>query len=264
MMSGEAQAQLRLEQTPAYIAWDAVSRNMSPYDLNPNGFNPLRAPLTELIDFDRLHAAKDLQVMVCATNVLNARRRVFLNADLSVDAVLASACLPQMFPAVEIDGEFYWDGGFSGNPALAGLLRRMPKCDLIIIRIDPIIRVDVPRTPRDIHDRITELSFNTTFWMELSALGLLLRFVDEGVLDRERFGRILFHAIEASPHLEKIAASTKLNNAPAFLDHLFELGRSAADDWFARNGAAIGQKSTVDLQSLLPVEMGRTTQEAAE
>lgn len=252
-MSGEEHANLHLERTPAYLAWDTLSRNLSPYDLNPLNFNPLRAPLNELIDFDRLRAEKDFPVMVCATNVLTSRRRVFRNEDISVDAVLASACLPQMFPAVEIDGQPYWDGGFSGNPAMVPLLRKLPKCDLIIVRIDPIIRVTVPRTPREIHDRVTEISFNSTFWLELSALAVVLRFVDEGLLDRERFGRIFFHAIEASSHLEKIAASTKLDNSPAFLGFLFDLGRKTADAWFARNEAAIGQRSTIDIQKLLPV-----------
>jgi NTE family protein len=118
-LSGEFQAQMHLEQTPAYQAWDALARNLSPYDLNPFNFNPLRDPLIKLVDFDRLRAQQDLELMVCATNVFTSRRRVFGRKDISVDAVLASACLPQMFPAIEIDGEPYWDGGFSGNPAMA-------------------------------------------------------------------------------------------------------------------------------------------------
>ena len=254
-MSGESHAQVHLEKTPAYLIWDTLSRNLSPYDLNPLNFNPLRGPLTELVDFDRLRAEKHLQVLVCATNVLTSRRRVFSNEDISVDAVLASACLPQMFPAVEIDGESYWDGGFSGNPAMVPLIRRLPKCDLIIVRIDPIIRTTVPRSPREIHDRVQEVGFNSTFWLELGALAIILRFVEEGLLDRERFGRILFHAIEASSELEKIAASTKLNNSPAFLEFLFDLGRQTADGWIARNGAAIGRQSTIDLQKVLPVSV---------
>jgi NTE family protein len=253
-LSGESQSQLRLEQTPPYLAWDALSRNMSPYDLNPMNFNPLRDPLTKLVDFDRLNAERNLHVMVCATNVLTARRRVFANQNISVDAVLASACLPQLFPAVEIDGQPYWDGGFAGNPAMAALIRKLPKCDIVVLRIDPIIRTELPRSPRDIHDRMVELSFNTTFWMEMSYLGLILSLVEDGELDRERFGRFFFHFIEPHGELEKIAASTKLNNSTAFLQYLFNLGRTTADDWFANNGAAIGKKSTIDLVKLLPTE----------
>jgi NTE family protein len=185
--------------------------------------------------------------------VETARRRVFSNEDISVDAVMASATLPDLFPAVEIDGYHYWDGGFSGNPAMVGMIRRLPKCDLIIVRIDPVIRKEMPKTVRDIQDRVTELAFNTTFWMELSALGAVLALVEEGDLDRERFGRILFHAIEASEHLEKIPHSTKLNNAQPFLGYLFDLGRTTADQWIAECGADLGRRSTIDLTKLLPV-----------
>ena len=253
-MSGETVAQLRLEKTLAYTAWDMVSRNLSPYDLNPSKLNPLRGPLTDLIDFDGLRAQEAVQVMVCATNCLTARRRVFTNKDISVDAVLASACLPQLFPAVEIDGQPYWDGGYTGNPAIAPLLRKMPKCDLIIVRVDPINRKETPRSVTEIHDRVTEIAFNSTFWLELSALGAILKLVDDGHLDRARFGRIFFHAIEASDVMEKLAHSSKLNSYQTFLEYLFDLGRQTADAWFASHGPAIGQKSTVDLQKLLPVE----------
>lgn len=252
-MSGEIAARLRLEYTPPYLLWDILTRNLSPYEFNPTNYNPLRGLLTQLIDFDRLRAQEAVQVMVCATNVRSARRRVFTNTDISVDAVLASACLPHLFQAVEIDGESYWDGGYTGNPALAALIRKMPKCDLIIVRIDPVVRADAPRSMRDIHDRLIEISFNATFWMELSAIGLLLRFVDEGLLDRARFGRILFHTIEAHAVLEEIAMSSKRNNYSAFLEYLFDLGRQTADAWFADKGTAIGQRSTIDLQKLLPV-----------
>ena len=117
-LSGSDAAAVHLEQTPAYLAWDLVARNLSPYQLNPMNQNPLRAPLDALVDFKRLRAQKDVEVMVCATTVRTARRRTFSNADISTDAVLASACLPDLFPAVEIDGEAYWDGGYTGNPAL--------------------------------------------------------------------------------------------------------------------------------------------------
>ncbi len=253
-LSGEFQAQMHLEQTPAYQAWDLIARNLSPYDLNPLNINPLRDPLIKLVDFDRLRAQQDLELMVCATNVFTSRRRVFGRKDISVDAVLASACLPQMFPAIEIDGEPYWDGGFSGNPAMAPLLRRLPKCDFIVVRIDPMIRVVRPRTPHEIQDRVTELSFNTTFWLEIGALAALLKLKDAGLLDHERFGRILFHMIEASPELEKIAASTKRNNSEPFLRYLFGLGRKTAEEWFARNGEAIGESTTFDFEKLLPDE----------
>jgi NTE family protein len=253
-MSGEDAAKLDLKQTPAYQAWDMVSRNLSPYDLNPSRINPLRAPLTELIDFERLRKQEKIQVIVCATNARTAARRAFPNKELSVEAVLASACLPLMFPAVEIDGQPYWDGGYTGNPALTPLLRKLPeeKFDLLFVRIDPIARGETPRSNREINDRITEIIFNSTLMLELGMLAVILKFVEEGVLDRERFGRVRFHGIEASAIMETLAASSKLNNAPALLEFLFNLGRKTADSWWARNGTMIGQRSTVDLQKLLP------------
>jgi NTE family protein len=210
-----------------------------------------------LIDFDRLHAEKDFKLVVCATNVLTALRRNFTNKDISVDAVLASACLPDLFPPVEIDGQYYWDGGFAGNPSMAFLLRMLPKSDFIIVRIDPLIRKELPRTAREIHDRVTELSFNTSFFMELAALGALLVLVEEGQLDRDRFTRFNFHCIEASEQLEKIPPSTKLNNSPAFLEYLFNLGRNTADAWYARHEKDIGQRSTIDLTKAVE---GRTVE----
>jgi NTE family protein len=253
-MSGEEAAKTDLKQTPAYLAWDMMTRNLSPYDLNPSKINPLAEPLSKLIDFDRLRAQDEMQVMVCATNARTSMRRVFVNKELSVDAVTASACLPLMFPAVEIDGEPYWDGGYTGNPALGPLLRSLPKqkFDFIFVRIDPINHGDTPHTVREINDRITEIIFNSTLLLELGAIAMLLRFVDDGLLDRERFGRVNFHGIQASEIMEKLATSSKLNNAPALLEYLFDLGRKTADKWWADHGATIGQRSTVDLQKLLP------------
>ena len=252
-LPGETLAHMRIEQTPPYMIMDAIRRNLRPEEFNPLRINPLRDLLDRMIDFDRLRAMKEPIVQVCATNVETARRRVFSNEELSVDAVLASATLPDLFPAVEIDGEHYWDGGLAGNPAMAGLIKVLPKCDFMIVRIDPVIRKEMPRTARDIHDRVTELSFNTTFWLELSAIAVILDLVEEGELDRKRFGRFFFHAIEASEHLEKIPPSTKLNNAMAFLDYLFDLGRASADQWLSTHEADLGHRSTIDMTRLLPV-----------
>jgi predicted acylesterase/phospholipase RssA len=154
-MSGESAANTPLEQNPLYVAATMLCRQLSPYDLNPLNYNPLRDLLIELIDFEGLRKQNTFEVMICATNVRTARRRVFQSADLSVDAVPASATLPQMMTAVEIDGESYWDGGFTGNPATTNLLRRLPKCDLIVVRIDPVHRDAVPRKPVEIVERMS-------------------------------------------------------------------------------------------------------------
>jgi NTE family protein len=169
-------------------------------------------------------------------------------------SVASAFVTPLMFPAVEIDGEPYWDGGFTGNPALGGFMRNLPKCDLMIVRIDPIHRNTLPRSSSEIVDRFLEISFSSTFWLELSAIAFILKLVDEGQLDRARFGCLLFYAIEASAVMEQFPASSKANNYAALLEYLFDLGRETVDSWFVRHRADLGNRSTIDLQQLLPVD----------
>ena len=251
-MSGAAAAMTPLESIPAYV--EIINKNASPYDLPP-AVNPLRSLLTEMIDFDRLRSQEEIQLVVCATNARTAQRRIFTNQDVSADALLASACLPQLFRAVEIDGESYWDGGWTGNPALVPLLRKMPDCDLIMVRVDPVSRPEVPRSLHDILDRSTEVGFNSTFWLELGVLAAVLRLVEQGLLDRARFGRIRFHDIEASSIMERFPMSSKRNNYPPLLEYLFDLGRQAGDAWIAKHGDALGQRSTLDPERLLPINV---------
>jgi NTE family protein len=246
-ISGEEAATTPLESIPAYV--ENVKQGLSPNHRSPSNDNPMRPLLTDLIDFDRLRLQEQIQLTVSATNCRTARRRVFTNQDVSVDALLASACLPQFFRAVEIDGEPYWDGGLTGNPALGPLLTKMPDCDLIIVRVDPVNRPEAPRTLGDIFSRTVEISDNSSFWLELGALAVVLRFVDDR---RSPFRHIRFHIIEANPIMERFPMSSKLNNYPPLLQYLFNLGRQTADAWIAQHGEALGQRSTMDVQQLLP------------
>jgi len=156
---------------------------------------------------------------------------------------------------VEIDGEPYWDGGWTGNPALVPLIRKMPDCDLIMVRVDPVSRPEVPRSLHDIYERSTEIGFNSTLWLELGVLAAVLRLVEKGLLDRARFGRIRFHDIEATSIMEKFPMSSKRNNYPPLLEYLFDLGRQAGDAWIAEHRDALGQRSTIDLERQLPVNV---------
>jgi len=246
-ISGEEAAATPLESIQAYV--ERVRENLSPYDAFPSNSNPLRLLLTDLIDFDRLHSQKEIQLTVCATNARTAIRRIFTNQDITVDALLASACLPQLYRAVEIDGEPYWDGALTGNPALAPLLTRMSDCDLIIVRVDPVNRPAAPRSLNDILNRTVEISHNATFWLELGALAVIFRFVDE---DRSPFGFIRFHVIEASPIMETFPMSSKLNNYPPLLEYLFGLGRQTCDAWLRQHGDSLGRRSTTNVQQMLP------------
>jgi NTE family protein len=245
-ISGEEAATTPLESIPECA--ERMRQNLSPYDLSPSN-STLALLLSELVDFNRLRLQKKIQLTICATNARTAKRRVFTNQDISFDVLAASTCLPQYFRAVEIDGEAYWDGGWTGNPALAPLLTKMPDCDLIIVRVDPVSRREVPRSFPDIFHRTLEISQNSTFWLELGALAVVLRFVDER---RSPFRRIRFHVIEASPIMERFPMSSRLNNYPPLLEYLFDLGRQTCDAWIAQNGEALGQRSTMDIQQLLP------------
>jgi NTE family protein len=247
-MSGEEAAVTPLESIPACA--EKMRQNLSPFDAPSD--SALGLLLSELIDFNRLRLQEKIQLTICATNARTAKRRVFTNQEVSFDVLLASTCLPQYFRAVEIDGEAYWDGGWTGNPAIAPLLTKMPDCDLIIVRVDPVNRRELPRSLPDIFHRTLEISQNSTMWLELGALAVVLRFVDER---RSPFGRIRFHVIEASPIMERFPASSKLNNYPPFLEYLFDLGRQTCDAWIAQNEKALGQHSTMDVQQLLPTSV---------
>jgi NTE family protein len=246
-ISGEEAATTPLESIPAYV--ERVQQDFSPYDTSPSISTPLRLLLADLINFDHLRSQKEIQLTVCATNARTAIRRVFTNQDITVDALLASACLPQLYRAVEIDGEPYWDGALTGNPALAPLLTRLSDCDLIIVRVDPAKRPAVPRSLHDILNRTVEISHNSTFWLEIGALAVVFRFVDE---DRSPFGYVRFHVIEASPIMERFPMSSKLNNYPPLLEYLFDLGRQTCDTWLGQHRDSLGRRSTMNVQQLLP------------
>ena len=242
-----------LERNPVFVWHEMLTRIWSPYETNPFNHNPLR-PLLERIDFDGLRRdARAARVFICATNVRTGLRRVFENEELSADVLLASAALPQVYQAVEIDGEHYWDGGYTGNPALAPLYLGTEATDLIVVGINPILRAEVPRTARAITDRIGEISFNSSFMGEVAAIA----FFDELTQSRPdpRFRRLFVHGI-GDEALGAFGASSKMNNHPDFLAHLHEIGTRAADGWLAEHRNAVGKRSTVDVSGLAPTRHG--------
>jgi NTE family protein len=239
-----------LDASPSYLFFESLTRMFSPYDLNPLGINPLRGLLDEMVDFERVNAQTDLAVHVTATNVRTGRSRVFGPGELGTEAVLASACLPQMFPAVEIDGEAYWDGGFSGNPALYPLLTSAEAPDILVVQINPIVRADLPRTARDIMNRVNEISFNSSLVKELRAIGLMQRVAAERGIDLGVYTHTYLHLIHTDLEVKDLVASSKLNAEWSYLRLLFDLGRDWADSWLAENFDAIGHRSTLELDEL--------------
>jgi NTE family protein len=228
---------------------DLASRLFSPYDLNPGGLNPLRKVLAESLDFAQL-AKAPIKLFVTATNVRTGRGRVFRNAEVTPDVMLASACLPTMFQAVEIEGEPYWDGGYSGNPTLTPLVRECDASDTIIVPINPIERPGTPRSARDILNRLNEISFNSAAIKELRMIGLLQQAADPGSGEGAVWAGMRIHWIKNDVMVE-LGYSSKLNAEWDFLTMLRDHGRAAADNFLAEHGQDLGKRSTLDFAKLL-------------
>jgi NTE family protein len=238
-----------LDTSPAYVVMDLMARVLSPYDLNPLGLNPLRTILVESIDFDRV-AHAPIRLFITATNVRTGRGRIFRNAEITADVLLASACLPTMFQAIEIDGEPYWDGGYSGNPTLTPLVRESDAHDTILVQINPRERLEPPRTANDILNRLNEVSFNSPLMKELRMIALLREVADPGHGEGARWAGMRTHRI-MSDALADFGASSKLNAEWGFVSLLKEEGRKSADAFLAAHGKDIGKHSTTDLDALL-------------
>jgi NTE family protein len=238
-----------LDMSPVYVAMDLMARVLSPYDLNPLGLNPLRRILVETIDFESL-ARAPIRLFITATSVRTGRGRIFRNAEITPDVLLASACLPTMFQAVEIDGEHYWDGGYAGNPTLTPLVRESDAHDTILVQINPRERATPPRTASEILNRLNEISFNSPLMKELRMIALLREVADPGHGEGARWAEMRTHRIMTDV-LAKFGASSKLNAEWGFISLLKQEGRKSADAFLAEHGEDLGQRSTADIDVLL-------------
>jgi NTE family protein len=238
-----------LDTSPIYVAFDLMSRLISPYDLNPLGLNPLRGILAESIDFTRL-ASSPIKLFVTATNVRTGRGRIFRNAEITADVLLASACLPTMFRGIEIDGELYWDGGYAGNPTITPLIRESDACDTILVQINPCERPETPRSAAEILNRLNEISFNSPLMKELRMIALLHRVADPGTGEGARWAQMRIHQV-ASDMLAHFGGSSKLNAEGEFLAALHLEGRRAASEFLQNHADDLGKRSTTDLDVLL-------------
>jgi NTE family protein len=238
-----------LDTSPAYVFMDLMSRVLSPYALNPLDLNPLRRILAESIDFSRL-ATSPIKLFITATSVRTGRGRIFRNAEITAEVLLASACLPTMFRAIEIDGEPYWDGGFTGNPTITPLVRETDAHDSILIQINPRERSETPRTAADILNRLNEISFNSPLMKELRMIALLRQVADPGSGEGTRWAQMRMHRI-MTDMLTQFGASSKLNAEWEFIAMLRSEGRRAAGDFLDVDGKYLGKRSTADLDALL-------------
>jgi len=234
-----------------FAAFETWTRLLSPYQFNPFDFNPLREVLGRRIDFEALRAPGCLKLFVGATAVRSGRVKVFGNDEMSVDALLASTCLPQLFQAVEIDGEPYWDGGYMGNPVLFPLFYETASPDILVVHINPIVREQTPRSPMEIANRVNEISFNASLMREMRAVAFVAKLKDEGWLKPEfeqRLKRIHLHAIRADALMATLDVSSKLSPDRRFLLGLRDSGRQVAREWLEANFEALGVRDSVDVR----------------
>jgi len=241
--------QWTLEYSPMFLAAEIASRVFSPYDLAPAGFNPLRELLAESVDFKAL-ASSPIKLFITATNVHTGSGHVFRNSEITPDVLMASGCLPTMFQAVEIDGEFYWDGGYAGNPTITPLVRDCQSHDTILVQINPIKRPTVPTTARDILDRLNEVSFNAPLLKELRMIALLHKVADPGHGEGALWAKMRIHRIASEAMLDLSATSKMISEWP-FLCELRDFGRTAAQSFLDAHAGDLGKTSTLDLDALL-------------
>ncbi|MGB0683459.1 MAG: patatin-like phospholipase family protein [Magnetovibrionaceae bacterium] len=239
-----------LSDSPSFLFFDILSRLASPYDLNVMDYNPLRDLVREFVDFGKVSACQDMGLFLSATDVKTGRVRIFARQEIDLDAVMASACLPTLFKAVEKDGHHYWDGGYMGNPPLFPFFKNSPSDDILIVQINPVYQDYVPVSAFEIQNRVNEITFNSSLLHELRAIDFVSRLLEAGKLDPAEYRSMKVHMIHAGEGMRHLDASSKLNAEWSFLEHLFEIGRETTDAWLAENFDALGKRSSLDLRQM--------------
>lgn len=240
-----------LDSSPGYLFYDLFSCLASPYQMNPLNINPLAELLNRQVDFERVRSCDQVKLFISATSVRNGQVKVFERSRLTPEAVMASACLPHVFQAVRVDGEDYWDGGYAGNPVLFPFAYHGDCRDIVIVQINPLFCRATPTTAQGILNRVNEITFNASLLNELRAIDFVSRMLDEGSLDPRRYRKMLVHIIADEEGFQGLNASSKMNAEWAFFKHLFQLGRRAAGRWLEENLPFVGERSSVDVRSLM-------------
>ena len=236
----------------SFFLFDSTSRLLSPYQFNPLDINPLRDLLAELIDFERVRHCSAVKLFISATHVKSGKVRVFDSNELSLDVALASACLPYLFKAVEIDGEHYWDGGYMGNPSLYPLFYKTDSRDIIIVHINPLVRDEIPKTAPDIFNRINEISFNSSLIDDMRAIAFVKKLINQDILkeeSRSQFKDILLHSVRSDAAMCDLDVSSKFKTDWKFLTDLRDRGRQVMDAWLSKHFKDVGIRDSVDLHT---------------
>jgi NTE family protein len=251
--NGLLKNQFNFDQFPAYQWLNLFMRSFSPYEFNPLNLNPLKDVLRRHVKEEALHTGCKrcgIPLFVTATSVHTGQARVFTAEELSLDALMASACLPFVFQAVEIDGEPYWDGGYTGNPALYPLIYNTDLSDIMLVRINPLRRDDNPTRSIDIIDRLSEITFNASLISEMRAISFVKRLLKDDKLDPGRYKNLHMHMVADDAGMTPFNASSKFNTDWAFLQELYHLGHRSATQWLAEHRDQVGKRSTFDIESV--------------
>jgi NTE family protein len=236
-----------LDHSPGYVFTDILSQVFAPHQFNPLNYNPFKNLLEEIIDFDVLRRQSSVKLFLCATNVRSGKVKIFRSEELCSDHVVASSCQPLLMHAVEIDGEYYWDGGFMGNPALFPVMYACEARDIVLVHLTPTERAERPTTSPAILSRMQEVAFNSSVMREMRVVAFVTQLIDEGkIVDGKR---MFIHAIDGEDVIGALSNSSKLNGDWDFLQYLYKIGRERADEWVKSNFDRLGVESTVDLQS---------------
>lgn len=246
----QLQQGFNLNWSMAYNAFDMMSRLLSPYELNPLNVNPLRTVLENQLDIERIHAADHIGLFVTATSVETGHPRVFESDEITIDVLLASACLPTVFQAVEIDGEPYWDGGYMGNPSLWPLIYRTDCSDILLVEINPVYRHGTPKHAVDIINRLNEISFNSSLISEMRAINFVKKLIKHGDLKGVKYKDIHMHMMGAPDAMQELTASSKFNAGWEFLTFLHDVGYEAASLWVKQSKRHVNKRSTLDIESV--------------
>lgn len=234
----------------SYFMFDSMTRLFSPYQFNPLDINPLRDVIEQTIDFDKIRACKKVKLFISATNVRSGKVKVFRGDEVSLDVALASACLPFLFKAVEIDGNHYWDGGYTGNPALYPLFYQTDSRDILIIHLNPLYREEIPVTAPAIMNRLNEVSFNDSLLKELRAIAFVKKLIEHDMIKDEykhMYKDIFVHSVRADDMMKEFSVASKFETDWDFLTTLRDSGRQGMQLWLSENFDAIGEHGSANL-----------------
>ena len=250
----EAFFNIKIDHTTAYGFFDLLSKMYAPSQLNPFNLNPLRDIIEKNVDFERIQSAKKLKLFISATNVKTGKIHVFDNKNISIDAIMASACLPTLFQTVKINDDYFWDGGYMGNPAIFPLIYNSDYRDILVIHMNPIYRDIIPESMADILNRINEISFNSSLMREMRAIAFVTKMLDKGWIKDEfknNIHRYYMHAIRADIAMASFSVASKLDVRWGFIRRLFEEGRLEAGAWLKNNFQHVGKKTSIDMTEYL-------------